>query len=147
MTEEGKLILERIDEMGNQFNARMDKIDSRMDKMDSRMDKMDSKMDKMNSRMDKMDARIEEIDSGLKESSTRMDQMEVDIKGIKIDLENVINRNIQLVAEGHLDLSRKLDEALKTTSMNEMNNVRLNILEQKVRKIEKTVFPEKMLTN
>ncbi len=140
MTEEGKLILERIDEMGKQLNARMDKIDSRMDKMDS-------KMDKMNSRMDKMDARIEEIDSGLKESSTRMDQMEVDIKGIKIDLENVINRNIQLVAEGHLDLSRKLDEALKTTSMNEMNNVRLNILEQKVRKIEKTVFPEKMLTN
>ena len=28
-------------------------------------------------------------------------------------LENVTNKNISIIAEGHLDLSRKLDEALK----------------------------------
>ncbi|WP_434311866.1 hypothetical protein [Hominifimenecus sp. rT4P-3] len=36
-----------------------------------------------------------------------------DVKEIQLTLENETNRNIKIVAEGHLDLSRKLDEALK----------------------------------
>ena len=36
-----------------------------------------------------------------------------DVKEIQLTLENETNKNIRLIAEGHLDLSRKLDEALK----------------------------------
>lgn len=32
---------------------------------------------------------------------------------IQLTLENETNRNIKFIAEGHLDLSRKLDDALK----------------------------------
>ena len=35
------------------------------------------------------------------------------VTNIEITLENETNRNIQLIAEGHLNLDRKLDEALK----------------------------------
>lgn len=36
-----------------------------------------------------------------------------EIKSIELTLENKTNRNIRIIAEGHLDLSRILDEALK----------------------------------
>ena len=35
------------------------------------------------------------------------------VKEIQLTLENETNRNIRIIAEAHLDLSRKLDEALK----------------------------------
>ncbi len=36
-----------------------------------------------------------------------------DIRSIQLTLENETNRNIKIIAEGHLDLSRKVDDALK----------------------------------
>lgn len=46
----------------------------------------------------------------------RMDTLENEIKKINLTLENVTNRNISIVAEGHLDLSRKLDECIRLSS-------------------------------
>lgn len=40
-------------------------------------------------------------------------KMKSQIRDLQLTLENETNRNIQLIAEGHLDLNRKLDEALK----------------------------------
>lgn len=34
-----------------------------------------------------------------------------EVKSIKLTLENKTNQNIKLIAEGHLDISRKLDDA------------------------------------
>lgn len=39
------------------------------------------------------------------------------IKDIRLTLENETNRNIKLIAEGHLDLIRKLDDALKVEAI------------------------------
>lgn len=36
-----------------------------------------------------------------------------EVKEIQLTLENETNRNIKLIAEEHLDISRKLDDALK----------------------------------
>lgn len=38
--------------------------------------------------------------------------MKNEIREISLTLENETNRNIKIIAEGHLDLSRKLDKAL-----------------------------------
>lgn len=70
-----------------------------------------------------------------------LDPIKRDIKEIQLTLENETNRNIKIVAEGHLDLSRKLDEALKVENEKEMLMVRLNLLEGEVRRLK-----EKMAT-
>lgn len=62
-----------------------------------------------------------------------------DIKSIQLTLENETNRNIKIIAEGHLDLSRKLDEALKVENEKEMLLVRVNILENELRKIKERI--------
>lgn len=36
-----------------------------------------------------------------------------DIRSIRLTLENETNRNIKIIAESYLDLSRKLDDALR----------------------------------
>ena len=56
------------------------------------------------------------------------------ITDIQLTLENVTNKNIQIIAEGHLDLSRKLDDALKVENEKEMLLIRVNRLENELRR-------------
>ncbi|MCR5311160.1 MAG: hypothetical protein K6E32_07095 [Lachnospiraceae bacterium] len=58
------------------------------------------------------------------------------VKDIQLTLENETNRNIRLIAEGHLDLSRKLDDALKVENEKEMLMIRVNRLENEMRRIK-----------
>lgn len=51
-------------------------------------------------------------------------------------MENEIGRNIKIVVEGHLDLNRKLNEALKNDEEKEMLTLRVNILENDMRLIK-----------
>ena len=66
----------------------------------------------------------------------KLDKLEKDVTDIKLTLENEIRVNIQRVAEGHLDLSRNLHEALRVDSEKEMLSIRVNILETELRRIK-----------
>lgn len=66
----------------------------------------------------------------------KLDKIENDITDIKLTLENEIRVNIQRVAEGHLDLSRNLHEALKIDNEKEMLAIRLSVLETELRRIK-----------
>ena len=61
------------------------------------------------------------------------------ITDIQLTLENETNRNIKIIAEGHLDLSRKLDDALKVESEKEMLLLRVNHLENEIRRIKQRI--------
>lgn len=61
------------------------------------------------------------------------------VTDIQLTLENETNRNIKIIAEGHLDLSRKLDEALKVDSEKEMLLIRVNRLENELRRLKARV--------
>lgn len=59
------------------------------------------------------------------------------VTNIEITLENESNRNIQLIAEGHLNLARKLDEALKELQPNIMYHLKVNHLDGEVTKMKR----------
>lgn len=75
----------------------------------------------------------------LKAIYTDMQEMKRQIKDVQLTLENETNRNIKIIAEGHLDLSRKLDEALKVDNEKEMLLIRVNSLENEVRKLKERI--------
>lgn len=75
----------------------------------------------------------------LQEIKNLLEPIQNDIKDIQLTLENETNRNIKLIAEGHLDLSRKLDEALKTDTEKEMLLIRVNTLENELRRIKQRI--------
>lgn len=62
-----------------------------------------------------------------------------EVKSIKLTLENETNRNIKLIAEGHLDINRKLDDALKVENERELLLIRVNSLENEVRKLKERI--------
>ncbi len=79
------------------------------------------KLDLMLSKLDKLD---------------KLDKIENDIIDIKLTLENEIRVNIQRVAEGHLDLSRNLHNAMKPNNEIEMLAIKVRMLETDIRKIK-----------
>ena len=61
-------------------------------------------------------AKLQSEFTGLKSEFTGMQSeftgLKRDVKEIQLTLENETKRNIRLISEGHLDFSRKLDDAL-----------------------------------
>lgn len=71
----------------------------------------------------------------LDKMDSRLDKVEKKVTEVQVTLENETNKGIQIVAGGHLDLSRKLDEALAIENEKEMLKLRINRLESEVKKI------------
>ncbi len=84
----------------------------------------------------KLDADISEIKSEFNEVKSEIAETKSDVKDIKMTLENVTNKNIKIIAEGHLDLNKKLDNALKIENEKELLLIRLTILENEVARIK-----------
>lgn len=66
----------------------------------------------------------------------KLDKVENDITDIKLTLENEIRVNIQRVAEGHLDLSRNLHEAMRPSNEVEMLAIKVRMLETDIRDLK-----------
>lgn len=67
---------------------------------------------------------------------TDVDDLKLRAALIETTLENETNRNIKIIAEGHTDLSRKLDHVLQMESEKEMFLIRFNVLESEVQKMK-----------
>lgn len=70
---------------------------------------------------------------GLKQ---RTENIETNVKDIKLVLENEIRVNIQRVAEGHLDLSRNLHDAMRPSNEVEMLAIKVRMLETDVKELK-----------
>ena len=86
---------------------------------------------------------LQAIYSDMQNMKNDMQDMKTDIRDLKgrvssieMTIENETNRNIRIIAEGHADLCRKLDEALKVENEKELLLVRTNIMENDIRKIK-----------
>ena len=98
----------------------------------AKLETMDARLDKMDARLDGMDARFDKIDA-------RLDNLETDVKDIKMMLENEIRVNIQRIAEGHLDLARNLQKAIKPSNDLEMLSIQVRMLETDVRDLKRKI--------
>ena len=122
------LILTKIESI----DGRLDKVDERLDKIDGRLDKVDERLDKIDERLDKMDERFDRVE-------TRLDHLETDVKDIKLTIENEVRVNIRRIAEGHLDLARNLQKAIKPSNEVEMLSIQVRMLETDVREIKRKI--------
>lgn len=86
-------------------------------------------------KLDLILSKLKKLDS----LESELQELKRHITSIELTLENETNRNIKLIAEGHLDLSHKLSEALKIDNEKEMLLIRVNILENEIRKIKERI--------
>lgn len=86
--------------------------------------------------MQDMKTDIQDMKTDMQDIKTDIRDLKSRVSGIEMTLENETNRNIRIIAEGHADLCRKLDEALKVENEKELLLVRTNIMENDIRKIK-----------
>lgn len=86
--------------------------------------------------MQGMKADMQDMKTDMQGMKTDIQDLKGRVSGIEMTLENETNRNIRIIAEGHVDLCRKLDEALKVENEKELLLVRTNIMENDIRKIK-----------
>lgn len=106
-------------------NERLEGMDKRLDGIDERLDGIDERLDRMDERFDSLEAKVNENTEG--------------IRRINLCLENEIRPSIMRIAEGHLDLNRKLNEALKIDEEKEKMVLKVNFLEGKVERLDRKV--------
>ena len=83
--------------------------------------------------------KIANMESKIENMESNMESMKSDITSIKLTIENEIRVNIQRVAEGHLDLSRNLHEAMKPSNEVEMLAIKVNLLESEIRELKRKI--------
>ena len=142
MTDSQKLdlILGKI----NVMDDRLCRVEETMKTMDARLYKVEEAVETMGARLCKVEETIETMDCRLcnveettKVLTQRMGKVEVKIDKLEIILENETNRNIQIIAESHLNLDRKLDEALKSSQLNTLYHLRVNRLDGELKNLQK----------
>jgi hypothetical protein len=107
------------------------------DKLDLILNKVAGIETGMKSMADTLGAEIAAVRTDLRtEIAAVKNNLGAEITAVKLTLENVTNKNIQIIAEGHLDLSRKLDEVQNVKFDKEMIKMKLNILEYDVMKLK-----------
>lgn len=117
-------------------NEMLQAIYSDMQNMKNDMQEMKTDMQNMKTDMQGMKADMQDMKTDMQGMKTDIQDLKGRVSGIEMTLENETNRNIRIIAEGHADLCRKLDEALKVENEKELLLVRTNIMENDIRKIK-----------
>ena len=113
-------LLESLTQGISAINQHLISVTERFDRIDMRLDGLDNRLDKMDNRLDKLEVRLDKVEN-------RITSMETHI-------ENTIIPHIQLIAESHIDLSRKLDNAIEQRLEREMLKMRVEVLEQSMKR-------------
>lgn len=112
-----EVILQKI----NSMDARMEKVETKIDSMDARMGTIETRMDSMEDRVKLLEALPQQV------------------KEIQLTLKSEVCREISIIAEAHLGLSRKLDEALAFQKEKERILLRVTSLEGDVQRIKSRI--------
>ena len=114
-----------IDEKVSDLDKKVDNLETKVDNLETKAAHLETKVDNLNDRVERLESETREI----KQKVTKMDLV----------IENELRINIQRVAEGHLDLSRNLHEAMKPNNEIETLAIKVRMLETDVRELKDKV--------
>ena len=106
--------------MENETTEQLTKLLEGFSRLETRLNTIDEKLDVMEGRLSKIEKRLNTLENR--------------VTSIEIQLENTVIPRIQLIAESHIDLSRKLDNAIEQRLEREMLKMRVEVLEGDMRR-------------
>ena len=107
-----------------------------MSDMKSEICDMKSEICDMKSEMSDMKSEISDMKSEMSDIQNEVEEIKHKVTKIDLTLENEIRINIQRVAEGHLDLSRNLHDAMRPSNEVEMLAIKVRMLETDVKELK-----------
>jgi len=122
MTEDTTMILHEISALKDSMNEHFQKVDKRLDGVEQRLDGVEQRLDGVDQRLDGVEQRL--------------DGVEALARGNRMILENDIPKQINLIAEGHMDLSRRLQAVEETNQKYDKVMINMVAMQNDIRKIK-----------
>lgn len=91
------------------------------------------KFDLIFSKLEMIFSKLEKLDS----VSAKLDAIDKRTTNIELHIENVTDKNIQLIAENYIELTKKLNQAIPVADKNLAYEVKVNYLIEEVDKLKK----------
>ena len=104
-----------------------------------KLDLLLNKVCSLENRFDGLENRFDGLENRFDGLENEVGELKNDVKKVKVVLENEIRVNIQRVAEGHLDLSRNLHEAMKPSNEVEMLAIKVRMLESDMLELKRKI--------
>ncbi len=134
-------------------SQKLDLILLKLDNHDMKFELLDAQLGEMRSDIAELKSDVAELKSDIIELKSDVEQLKADMVEVKADivelktkvhniefiLENEVRVNIIRIAEGHLDLSRNLHEAMKPNNEVEMLAVKVSMLETDVKELKRKI--------
>lgn len=115
----------------------------KLDLVLSKADSLATGMDSLSTRVDSLSTRVDSLAAGVDSLSTRVDSLSSEMRGVKqrmagleLHIENGTDKNIQLVAENFVELTKKLNQAIPAADKNLAYEVKVNYLVEEVMKLK-----------
>lgn len=86
-----------------------------------------------------MERKLQPVREDVNQVKEEINQVKEDVRRVETTLENETNRGIQIVAEGHVDLRRKLNETLRMKEDDELIRIRVNRLERELNELKREI--------
>ena len=120
----------------------LDEIEKRLEpKFDHLYHSLKSEIVENRTQIEENRKQIEENSSAISEIKLSLEnEIRPAISEIKLSLENEIRPEINLLAEGHSILNRKLDQVISRADENDLAKLHVSVLETRVDRLEEAVF-------
>ena len=124
--------MDKIEQLLGTLVTKMDTMSAQLSSMDEKFTAIDERFDAIDERFTAIDEKFASIDERFDTMDERITSLDGEMTKMRIGLENVTNKNIQLLLEGQAGMNDKFR--------------RLDELEEKVEDIQITVSVLKALT-
>ena len=114
-------------------------VEGEVRELKERVQGVEGEVRELKERVQGVEGEVRELKERVQGVEGKARELEGHVQGIRLTLENETNKNINIIAEGHLNLSRKLDEALKVENEKEVLLIRINRLENGYRTLKEQV--------
>lgn len=89
--------------------------------------------------MQGMKADMQEMKSDMQEMKSNILELKQRVTNLELKLENVTNHNIQLLAENHMNLVDKLNQAIRVSDKTILYEVQVSGLQTRIEKLEQQI--------
>lgn len=98
-----------------------------------------TEMQSMKAQMQSMDIEIQSIKAEIQSMKTEIKDMNKRLTSLELHIENSTDSNLKLLAENHVELIKKLQQAIPVADKSLAYEVKVNYLLDRVEKIEREI--------
>ena len=131
-------ICDRITGVETRLEERITKVETRLEEKIAEVEiRLEERITEVETRLEERITEVEtKFDERLTNLEMKYDNLDKKVSMIQVTVDNQINKNISIIAEGHLSLNKKLDESLRVMQKQEIMDLQMTSLENNIQKIK-----------